>query len=70
VAEFEQLALNFLVSSAGILPGHAGATEGFVVTQFLTVRSIARSRAFYSRFSAGRSSCLKILASSGWRIHG
>jgi hypothetical protein len=69
VAEFEQLALNFLVSPAGILPGHAGATEGFVVTQFLTVRGIARERST-PRFSEGRSSCLKILASSGWRIHG
>jgi catechol 2,3-dioxygenase-like lactoylglutathione lyase family enzyme len=29
-------------------------TEGFVVTQFLTVRSIARSRAFYSEVLGGK----------------
>ena len=46
--------------------------EGFLVTQFLTVRSIARSRAFYSEVLGGQvvleeNPCIIKLANS-WMI--
>jgi catechol 2,3-dioxygenase-like lactoylglutathione lyase family enzyme len=47
-------------------------TEGFVVTQFLTVRNVARSRAFYADVLGGRvvleeNPCIVMLANS-WII--
>jgi len=39
-------------------------SEGFVVTHFITVRSVARSRAFYSEVLAAKSCWRRIRARS------
>ena len=45
-------------------------TEGFVVTLFITVRSVARSRAFTPRSSAARWCWRRTRASSSSPTHG
>ena len=44
--------------------------EGVIVTQFLTVRSVARSRAFYSEVLGGQWSRRRPPASSSWPTGG
>jgi hypothetical protein len=45
-------------------------SEGFLVTQFITVRSVERSRAFYSDFLGGQVVLERTRASSSSPIRG